>query len=108
HLSVGGVGRFHAMFGPLLFPTLRAPVPFCYRRPLGLERPYCRMACLEEVDRILAAHPGEVAAVVVEPLVQGAAGIIVHPEGYLRGLRPINPGRGALLIADTVALRVRT
>jgi adenosylmethionine-8-amino-7-oxononanoate aminotransferase len=79
-------------------------VPFCYRCLLGLERPYCRMACLEEVDRILAAHPGEVAAVVVEPLVQGAAGIIVHPEGYLRGLREITRARETLLIADEVAV----
>src|SRR3954465_528029 len=73
-VSIGGVDRFHAMFAPLLFPALRAPIPHCYRCPLGLARPDCGMACLDEVDRLLDAHPGEVAAVVVEPLVQGAAG----------------------------------
>jgi adenosylmethionine-8-amino-7-oxononanoate aminotransferase len=103
-VSVGGVDRFHAMFGPLLFRTLRAPIPYCYRCPLGLARPDCAMACLNEVDRLLAAHPGEVAAVVVEPLVQAAAGMIVHPEGYLRGLREITHKHRTLLIADEVAV----
>ena len=103
-VSVGGVERFHAMFGPLLFPTLRAPIPHCYRCPLGLERPGCSMACLGEVDRILGEHPGEVAAVILEPIVQGAAGMIVHPEGYLRGLRELTRKHGTLLIADEVAV----
>ena len=103
-VSIGGVDRFHAMFGPLLFPTLRVPSPHCYRCPLGLERRECRIACLGEVERALASHPGEVAAVVVEPLVQGAAGMIVHPEGYLKGLREITRTYDTLLIADEVAV----
>jgi adenosylmethionine-8-amino-7-oxononanoate aminotransferase len=103
-VSVGGVERFHAMFGPLLFLALRAPSPHCYRCPLELSRPDCATACLNEVDRILAEHPGDVAAVVVEPLVQGAAGMIVHPEGYLRGLREITRRHDTLLIADEVAV----
>src|SRR5262249_30281978 len=85
-VSVGGVDRFHTMFGPLLFPVLRAPSPHCYRCPLQLDREDCGTACLREVERILDEHPGEVAAIVVEPLVQGAAGMIVHPPGYLKGL----------------------
>ena len=103
-VSVGGVERFHAMFRPLLFPTLRAPMPHCYRCPLGLERPTCAMACLGEVDRLLAEHRGTVVAVIAEPLVQGAAGMIVHPEGYLAGLRELTRRHGTLLIADEVAV----
>jgi adenosylmethionine-8-amino-7-oxononanoate aminotransferase len=103
-VSVGGVDRFHAMFGPLLFPTLRAPIPHCYRCPLGLERPSCAMACLGEVDRILSENSGEIVAVIVEPLVQGAAGMIVHPEGYLAGLRELTKRHDTLLIADEVAV----
>jgi adenosylmethionine-8-amino-7-oxononanoate aminotransferase len=103
-VSVGGVERFHATFAPLLFPVIRVPSPYCYRCPLGLERPSCATACLGEVERALEAHPGEVAAVVVEPLVQGAAGMIVHPEGYLRGLRALTRSHGTLLIADEVAV----
>ena len=103
-VSVGGVERFHAMFQPLLFPTLRAPIPYCYRCPLGLERPSCAMACLSAVDRILSEHPGQVVAVIAESLVQGAAGMIVHPEGYLAGLRELTRRHGTLLIADEVAV----
>jgi adenosylmethionine-8-amino-7-oxononanoate aminotransferase len=103
-VSVGGVDRFHATFGPLLFPTVRVPSPYCYRCPLGLARPSCATACLGEVRRALEEHRGEVVAVVVEPLVQGAAGMIVHPEGYLRGLRDLTREYGTLLIADEVAV----
>ncbi len=92
------------MFGPLLFPSLRAPAPHCYRCPLGTTREQCRIDCLGEVEKLLIAHPGEVAAVVVEPLVQGAAGMIVHPEGYLQGLRDLTRSYGTLLIADEVAV----
>ena len=103
-VSVGGVDRFHAMFGPLLFASLRAPAPDCYRCPLGMVREECGIACLGEVETLLKEHPGEVAAVVVEPLVQGAAGMIVHPEGYLKGLRDLTRRYGTLLIADEVAV----
>jgi adenosylmethionine-8-amino-7-oxononanoate aminotransferase len=103
-VSVGGVERFHAIFRPLLFPTLRVPMPHCYRCPLGLVRESCAMACLTDVERVLDEHPGEVAAVVVEPLVQGAAGMVVHPGGYLRGLREITRRHRTLLIADEVAV----
>jgi adenosylmethionine---8-amino-7-oxononanoate aminotransferase len=103
-VSVGGVERFHTMFGPLLFQSLRAPAPHCYRCPLGLSRPSCGIACLGEVETLLQEHAGTVAAVVVEPLVQGAAGMIVHPEGYLKGLRELTRKYDTLLIADEVAV----
>lgn len=103
-VSIGGVDRFHAMFSPLLFPALRAPIPYCYRCPLGLERSSCQVDCLTALDRMLGEHSGEVVAVVMEPLVQGAAGMIVHPEGYLRGVREITRKHGTLLIADEVAV----
>jgi len=102
--SLGGVDRFRAMFGPLLFEPLRAPIPYCYRCPLGLDRLDCGIACLAAMDQLLEAHPGEVAAVVVEPIVQGAAGMVVHPEGYLRGLRELTRRHDTLLIADEVAV----
>jgi adenosylmethionine-8-amino-7-oxononanoate aminotransferase len=100
-VSVGGVERFHAMFGPLLFPALRIPSPHPYRWPEGQD---CLASALDAADRTLGAHAGQVAAVVVEPLVQGAAGMIVHPEGYLRGLRELTRKHDTLLIADEVAV----
>jgi adenosylmethionine-8-amino-7-oxononanoate aminotransferase len=103
-VSVGGVELFHRMFQPLLNPALRAPSPHCYRCPLGLERSQCQIDCLAELERIVATHHDEIAAVVIEPLVQGAAGMIVAPDGYLRGVRDATARHDVLLIADEVAV----
>jgi adenosylmethionine-8-amino-7-oxononanoate aminotransferase len=103
-VSVGGVELFHRMFGPLLFPTFRAPQPYCYRCPLGLRRENCAMDCAAECERILEQHHDEIAAVVIEPLVQGAAGMIVAPEGFLRRIREATRRYDVLLIADEVAV----
>ena len=103
-VSVGGVERFHAMFGPLLFDTVRVPSPHCYRCPLGLVRESCAMACAEEVGKALERHPGEFAAILIEPLVQGAAGMIVHPPGYLARVRELATQHKTLMIADEVAV----
>src|SRR3954453_21369103 len=102
-VSVGDLARFHHLFAPLLFPTLRAPSPYCYRCPLGLERSRCRIDCLEELARLVRRHADTLAAVVIEPLVQGAAGMITAPEGYLRRVRAVTREHDVLLIADEVA-----
>ncbi len=103
-VSVGGVERFHAMFQPLLFPTVRAPSPYCYRCPLGLERRTCAIDCVGVLEDLVRAHHQELAAVVIEPLVQGAAGMIVAPDGFLRRVREVTRQHEVLLIADEVAV----
>jgi adenosylmethionine-8-amino-7-oxononanoate aminotransferase len=102
--SVGAIERFHHIFGPLLFPTINAPSPYCYRCPLGLERKTCQIDCLAELARLIEQHHDELAAVVIEPLVQGAAGMIVAPDGYLRRVRELTKQHDVLLIADEVAV----
>ena len=103
-VSLGGIPLFHSVYGPLLFETLRAPAPYCYRCSLGLEPDKCSMACLGRMDELLQEHADEVIAVVMEPLVQGAGGIIVHPPGYLRGVRELCDRHGVLLVCDEVAV----
>jgi adenosylmethionine-8-amino-7-oxononanoate aminotransferase len=105
-VSVGDVSQFHSLFGPLLFPVERAPSPFCYRCPLGLERRTCRIDCAAAFEEIVRRRHEELAAVVVEPLVQGAAGMIVAPEGYLRRVREVTAAHDVLLIADEVAVGI--
>jgi adenosylmethionine-8-amino-7-oxononanoate aminotransferase len=103
-VSVGDLARFHHLFAPLLFPAVRAPSHYCYRCPLGLERSTCQIACVEELCRLVREHADRLAAVVIEPGVQAAAGMITAPEGYLRRVRNITREHEVLLIADEVAV----
>jgi adenosylmethionine-8-amino-7-oxononanoate aminotransferase len=103
-VSVGGVERFHAMFKPLLFETLRLPAPNPFRPPPGVGPGVLLGWHLDQLEAVLAEHHGRIAAMVVEPLVQAAAGMIVHPPGYLRGVRELTRRYDVLLVADEVAV----
>jgi adenosylmethionine-8-amino-7-oxononanoate aminotransferase len=85
-VSVGGIDLFHSLYRPLLFDALRA-----------------EPGDLADMERLLSEHRGEVAAVIMEPLVQGAAGMRVHPDGYLRRVRELCDRYDVLLILDEVA-----
>ncbi len=85
-VSVGGIDLFHSAFGPLLFNAHRA-----------------EPGDIDEMARLLRAHEEELAAVIVEPLVQGAAGMLMHPPGYLSAVRELCDRHGVLLICDEVA-----
>src|SRR3954463_6059137 len=85
-VSLGGIDLSPGAYGPLLFEALHA-----------------EPGDAADMERLLSAHAGEVAAVIVEPLVQGAAGMLVHPDGYLRAVRELCDRHGVLLICDEVA-----
>jgi len=102
-VSLGGIDLFHRVYSPMLFKTEFAPSPYCYRCPLGKCRDTCNLACADEIGRLLETHRGEVAAVVVEPLIQCAAGMIAAPAGHLRRVRELCDRHDVLLIADEVA-----
>ncbi len=102
-VSVGGVDIFHSAFGPLLFKTFRAPSPYCYRCQLGVAYPGCGLGCLDRMEEIMREHRNEIAAVIIEPLVQAAGGMIVSPSGYLKGVRQLCDHYEILMIADEVA-----
>jgi adenosylmethionine-8-amino-7-oxononanoate aminotransferase len=103
-VSVGGVERFRAMFEPLLFHVDRLPVPDATRTPPGVERERLAAWHLERLENYLDRHHHQVAAMVVEPLVQAAAGMVMHPPGYLRGVRELTRRYDVLLVADEVAV----
>ena len=102
-VSVGGIDLFHQIFGPLLFETIHAPSPCCYYCTLSVQAGGCQSACIGAVEDILARQHGEIAAMVVEPLVQGAAGMLTQPPGYLRRIRELTRQYNVLLIVDEVA-----
>ncbi|HET9575011.1 MAG TPA: adenosylmethionine--8-amino-7-oxononanoate transaminase [Nitrospira sp.] len=102
-VSVGNIALFHARFTPLLFPTLAADPPYCYRCPLKLTYPACRLACLDPIETILKQRHRELAGFIIEPLIQAAAGMITQPAGYLKRIRDLCTKFNVLLIADEVA-----
>jgi adenosylmethionine-8-amino-7-oxononanoate aminotransferase len=85
-VSVGGIDLFHSTYRPLLFQTHAA-----------------EPGDAADLERILSCHEEEIAALIVEPLVQGAAGMLVHPPGYLREARELCDRFGVLMICDEVA-----
>ena len=105
-VSVGGIDIFHEVFRPLLFSTIQAPSPYCYRCELCSERDanQCQRQCLAELERLMAAHAHELAGLVIEPLVQGAGGMIVQPKVFIKRVRELCDRYDVLMIADEVAV----
>ncbi len=102
-VGVGGIRSFHALYKPLLFDATFAPAPYCYRCPLHKDsRETCGLACLKELEQIMEKNCRKTAALIMEPLVQGAGGMIVHPPGFLKGVRELCDKYDVLLIADEV------
>ena len=100
-VSVGGMDLFHQIFQPLLFDCLRIPTPYAYRWPTGPR--HCLEAAALAAEAVIHGRRDEIAAVVMEPLVQGAAGMITHPAGYLKRIAKACKDNGVLLICDEVA-----
>ncbi len=102
-LAVGGNEKRRAGFEPYLFETPRAPACYCLRCPLGLRYPDCRVACAEDVERIILDEgPDTVAAFIAEPVVGSTAGAAAPPDEYWPKLAEICARHGVLLIADEV------
>ena len=113
-VSLGHIDLFHKAYGGILFQTDKVMSPYCYRCPFNRARPErddarnyrrCRWECVGQVEQKLSAQKKKgnpYAAFVFEPLLQGAAGMIPQPDGWLRRVTDIARGHGALLIADEV------
>lgn len=113
-MSVGYRETFHRPFASLTFRTVFSPAPDVTNAPEArdidwpwhdkLLRRAVRDRCLAQLDEILDQHADEIAAVMIEPLVQGAAGMVTHPDGFLAGVAQRCARRGLPLIADEVAV----
>lgn len=103
-VSVGGIDLFHAKYGPLLFDAYKAESPYCYRCPFQCSYPSCDLQCASSLEAMMKEHAHEVCGLVIEPLVQGAAGMLVQPPGYLKRVRELCTRYDILMIADEVAV----
>ncbi|HWS63777.1 MAG TPA: adenosylmethionine--8-amino-7-oxononanoate transaminase [Steroidobacteraceae bacterium] len=101
-MSVGATSAFSDPFRNFLFPVDRVHSAYCYRCPVGKTRATCSIDCVDKLRRLLEEKHGEIAAVIVEPLLQGAGGMIVHPVEFLQRVRRLCTEHGVLLIADEV------
>jgi adenosylmethionine-8-amino-7-oxononanoate aminotransferase len=101
-MSVGAPSAFTDPFRSMLFPVLRVHSAYCHRCPVGKIRATCAIECSEQLERLLEEKGREIAAVIVEPLLQGAGGMIVHPVEFLQRVRKACQEHEVLLIADEV------
>lgn len=118
-MSVGGIDLFQRTYKPLLFESFEVESPYCYRCAKDKPRPFgqicnaplkypkgrgdCNFACLEELERTMQEHQASISALIVEPIVQAAGGMIIWPEGALRRMWELCKQYNVLLIADEVA-----
>lgn len=103
-VSLSSMSVFHQTYRDLLFPKLTVPAPGGLRVPSGFTRENYLPHCFAEMERVVAENHQRIVAFVIEPLVQGAAGVLVHPEGYLRRVREVTQAFDVPLIADEVAV----
>ena len=101
-MSVSEDSVFTKAFSPLLFSVDRAHAPYCYRCPVNLQRETCGINCLDDLESRLKAGADRIAAVLVEPMLQGAGGMIMWPREFLDGVRQLCYRHGVLMIADEV------
>jgi lysine--8-amino-7-oxononanoate aminotransferase len=101
-VSVGAIDLFHHVYGPLMFESFKAPIPYVYRSSSN-DPAECRDECLHILEQLLVEHHHEIAALSIESMVQGAAGMIVMPDGFLAGVRKLCTKYNVLMIVDEVA-----
>lgn len=102
-LAVGGVDLYSELYKPIMMEVLRVDAPDCFRCPYGKCRDNCNCECFKKAEELFAKHGNETAAIIVEPLLQGSAGMKVYPPLYLTKLRKLCDKYNVHLIADEIA-----
>lgn len=102
-LSVGSLDLYAKLYNPMLMDTIHIEAPDCYRCPYGLYRDSCHCECFVRAEEAFRVHAHETCAMIVEPLLQGSAGMRIYPALYLKKLRSLCDQHNVLLIADEIA-----
>ena len=104
-VSLGGMSLFHERFDRLLFDTIKVPSPHLYRHPFAVgDKKEIVERYFALTEELIVKHAEKACGFFIEPLIQGAAGMIVHPAGYLKYIRDLTRKHNMLLIADEVAV----
>jgi adenosylmethionine-8-amino-7-oxononanoate aminotransferase len=101
-MSISDDSPFTKPFQSMRYPVHRVHSAYCYRCPVGLTRATCHIECVQKLEKLLEENHQRIATVIVEPLLQGAGGMIVHPVGFLQKVRALCTRYDVLLIADEV------
>jgi adenosylmethionine---8-amino-7-oxononanoate aminotransferase len=103
-MSVGNIPQYHAMFHETFKKGLFTDPPYCYRCPCGQEPGSCTAQCMDSLEVLLEEHGGNTAAVIFEPMAQGAAGMHIYPPIVLKRIFKLCERYNVLTIADEVAM----
>lgn len=103
-LSVGDIDLYSKIYRPLMMKTFRAAGPDCFRCPFGKDRHGCDAECFESLEKLVLENHEEICGIVIEPLIQCAAGMKIYPPVYLRKLRDLCTRYDMHLIADEIAV----
>lgn len=102
-LSVGGMDMYAKIYQPMMMHNIHFDGLDCFRCPYGKTRDTCACECFESAEQAFETYGKQTAAVIVEPILQGAAGMRIYPAEYLRKLRKLCDAYGVLLIDDEIA-----
>ncbi len=102
-MSVSGLDSFNKVFSPLLFSSFKVPSPYCYRCPMGKCLDTCNIDCINPLEELLNKESARISAIILEPLVMGAAGMIIYPQEYLVRVARLAKKFDVHLIIDEVA-----
>lgn len=102
-LSVGAIDLYSQMYKPMLMDAIQVPAPDCYHCPYGEHRHQCSCPCAEQAEKAFARHGEETCAIILEPLVQGAAGMRIYPPLFLQKIRALCDKYEVVMIVDEIA-----
>ena len=102
-MSIGGVSLFNKVFSPLFFDSFKIPSPYCYRCPMGKTRSSCNIDCIKPAEKLFRKEANNISAVILEPLVMAAGGMIIYPAEYLKKIARLAKKYNVHLILDEVA-----
>ena len=101
-MSVSDESPFTQPFDSMRYAVHRVNSAYCYRCPVGLQRESCHIECVDQLEHLLEDRGEQIATVILEPLLQGAGGMIVHPVEFLQRVRALCTKHDVLLIVDEV------